>query len=180
TLPQGTQTDQQYADSFAAQHVTNVYGTNELDISCYRPEVQAPVPSSVVMGVEGYTGETPCPASGATTGEDIGLTPYPTQSGSNAGYATSTPMQVKEHAESNLRVDPTNAQHLIGVAKWFVTAEGDSNVDGFFESFDGGATWPIQGHIPGYEGWTSNTDPVGAFDGFGNFYVLLLPYQFFY
>ena len=36
------------------------------------------------------------------------------------------------------------------------------------------------GHIPGYEGWTDNTDPVGAFDGFGNYYQLHLAYQFFY
>src|SRR5262249_34852725 len=115
-----------------------------------------------------------------TTGEDIGVTPYPSQSGSNPGYATAGPMQVKEHAESNVQVDPTDSRHLIGIAKWFVSAEGDSNVNGFFESFDGGRTWPVQGHIPGYEGWTENTDPVGAFDGFGDFYVLMLPYQFFY
>jgi hypothetical protein len=179
-LPQGTQTNAQYAASFAAQHVANVFATTQKQISCFRPEVLAPAPSSMVTGVEHYTGETPCPASGATTGEDIGASPYPSQNGSNPGYATATPMQVKDHAESNLRVDPTNSRHLIGVSKWFVTAEGDSNVDGFFESFDGGKTWPVQGHIPGYEGWTSNTDPDGAFDGFGNFYVLLLPYQFFY
>lgn len=51
---------------------------------------------------------------------------------------------------------------------------------GFYESFDGGKTWPVQGHIPGYEGWTDDTDPVGAFDGFGNYYELNLAYQFFY
>jgi len=34
--------------------------------------------------------------------------------------------------------------------------------------------------VPGYEGWTDNTDPVGAFDGFGNYYEINLPYQFFY
>src|SRR5262250_2224500 len=51
---------------------------------------------------------------------------------------------------------------------------------GFFESFDGGRSWRVQGHIPGYEGWTDNTDPVGAFDGYGNYYELILPYQFFY
>jgi len=38
----------------------------------------------------------------------------------------------------------------------------------------------VQGHIPGYEGWTDNTDPVGAFDFFGNFYTLILPYEFYY
>ena len=34
--------------------------------------------------------------------------------------------------------------------------------------------------MPGYEGWTDNTDPVGAFDPWGNFYSLVLPYQFYY
>ena len=51
---------------------------------------------------------------------------------------------------------------------------------GFYESWDGGKTWPVQGHVPGYEGWTDNTDPVGAFDPWGNFYSLLLPYEFVY
>jgi len=60
-----------------------------------------------------------------------------------------------------------------------VSAEGYNHILGFYESSDGGKTWPVQGHIPGYEGWTDNTDPVGAFDGFGNYYELILPYQFF-
>ena len=34
--------------------------------------------------------------------------------------------------------------------------------------------------FPGYEGWTDNTDPVGAFDGYGSYYELILPYMFFY
>ena len=36
------------------------------------------------------------------------------------------------------------------------------------------------GPRPGYEGWTDNTDPVGAFDPWGNFYSLILPYEFVY
>jgi hypothetical protein len=89
-------------------------------------------------------------------------------------------MLVKDHSESDIRVDPLNSQHLIGQSKWFVSAEGYNHLLGFYESFDGGATWPVQGHVPGYEGWTDNTDPVGAFDRYGNFYSLVLPYQFFY
>jgi hypothetical protein len=89
-------------------------------------------------------------------------------------------MLVKNHSESDIRVDPTNPLHLIGTSKWDVSAEGYNHVLGFFESTDGGKTWPVQGHIPGYEGWTDNTDPVGAFDSFGNFYTLILPYEFFY
>src|SRR5207245_6315873 len=45
---------------------------------------------------------------------------------------------------------------------------------------DGGPRSTIERHIPSYEGCTDNTDPVGAFDGFGNFYELILPSQFFY
>jgi hypothetical protein len=89
-------------------------------------------------------------------------------------------MLVKNHSESDIRVDPMDPKHLIGSSKWAVSAEGYNHLLGFFESFDGGVTWPVQGHIPGYEGWTDNTDPVGAFDSFGNYYSLVLPYQFFY
>ena len=89
-------------------------------------------------------------------------------------------MLVKDKSESDIRVDPTNPSHLIGSSKWFVSAEGYNHLLGFYESFDGGKTWSVSGHIPGYEGWTDNTDPVGAFDGFGNFYEFILSYQFFY
>src|SRR6266480_1554428 len=156
-IPQGTQSNATYADSSTAHSVTNLDATTQ-KTSCYTPEV----PYSVSDGPnDGYSGETAC-GSASTTGEDLG--PYPTQAGSNPGYPASTPMLVKDHSESDIRVDPTNPKHLLG----------------FYESFDGGQTCPTQGHIPGYEGWTDNTDPVGAFDGFGNYYELNLGYQFFY
>ena len=168
------QTNDQFAASYATAGVHSVEATTAA-VSCYRPEV----PYAVNLGpVDGYSGESACP--GATTGEDIGRTPYPTQAGSNPGYPASTPMLVKDHSESDIRVDPTNPKHLIGTSKWIVSAEGYNHLLGFFESFDGGKTWPVQGHMPGYEGWTDNTDPVGAFDSYGNFYSLVLPYQFFY
>jgi hypothetical protein len=175
-LPQGTQTDRAYAQSFQRFGVTNVDATTQR-VSCYRPEVDA---SAFDDGPnDGYSGVSACPV--ATTGEDTGAAgPYPTQVGSNPGYPAAAPQLVKDHSESDIRVDPTNPLHLIGSSKWFVSAEGYNHLLGFYESFDGGTTWPAQGHIPGYEGWTDNTDPVGAFDGFGNFYELLLPYQFFY
>src|SRR5438034_2083 len=75
---------------------------------------------------------------------------------------------------------PNNPLHLSGQSKWFVSAQGYSHLNGFYESWNGGATWPVQGHVPGYEGWTNNTDPVGAFDPWGNFYSLLLPLVFVY
>jgi hypothetical protein len=172
-IPQGTQSDASYAASFAAAKVTNVDATSG-QVSCYRPED----PFFVSDGPnDGYTGMTACP--GATTGENTGAAPYPTQAGSNPGFPAPGPMLVKDHSESDIRVDPTNPMHLIGSVKWFASAEGYNHVLGFFESFNGGRTWST-GHIPGYEGWTDNTDPVGAFDGFGNYYEFILPYQFFY
>ena len=169
-VPQGTQPNAQYARSGA--QVTAVSATTQRT-SCYTPLV----PYATSDGPnDGYTGETVCP--GATTGEDLG--PYPTQAGANPGYPAGSPMLVKDHSESDIRVDPLNASHLIGTSKWFVSAEGYDHLLGFYESFDGGTTWPVQGHIPGYEGWTDNTDPVGSFDRYGNFYSLNLAYQFFY
>jgi hypothetical protein len=170
-VPQGTQTNAQYARS--GGRVAAVSPTTERT-SCYTPLV----PYAVSDGPnDGYTGESPC-AGASTTGEALG--PYPTQAGANSGYPAATPMLVKDHSESDIRVDPSDPAHVIGTSKWFVSAEGYNHLLGFFESFDGGATWPVQGHIPGYEGWTDNTDPVGAFDRYGNFYSLNLAYQFFY
>jgi hypothetical protein len=175
-VPQGTQTNASYTASYTAKSVTNTDATSG-QVSCYRPEV----PYFVSNGpADGYTGMSPCPARGATTGEDIGAAgPYPTQVGSNPGYPAAGPMLAKDFSESDIRVDPTNPMHLIASSKWFVSAEGYNHILGFYESFDGGKKWSI-GHIPGYEGWTDNTDPVGAFDGFGNYYEFILPYQFYY
>jgi hypothetical protein len=167
------QSDDAYAASFATAKVTNVVATTQ-KVSCYRPEV----PFLTVGQARGYTGMTAC--TGATTGEDIGTAPYPNQAGSRPGYPATGPMVVNDHSESDLRVDPTNPNHVIGSSKWFASAEGYNHLLGFYESWDGGKTWPIQGHIPGYEGFTDNTDPIGAFDGYGNYYSLVLPYQFAY
>jgi hypothetical protein len=173
-VPQGTQTDQAYSDSFAKNAVTNVFVTSQ-QVSCFRPEV----PFAVNNGPnDGYTGEVPCP--GAKTGEDIGTLPYPSQTGSRPGYPATEPKLATDHSESDIRVDPTNPNHLIGSSKWFASPEGYNHLLGFYESFDGGKTWPTMGHVPGYEGFTDNTDPVGAFDAYGNYYQALLPYQFFY
>ena len=171
-VPQGLQPDTAYAASYQTAHVTNVDATTQ-QTSCYTPEVQY---AATLAPQDGYSQENACP--GATTGEALG--PYPTQAGSNPGFGVGPADLVKDHSESDIRVDPTNPRHLIGQSKWFVSPEGYNHVLGFYESFDGGKTWPLQGHVPGYEGWTDNTDPVGAFDSFGNFYSLLLDYQFFY
>jgi hypothetical protein len=168
-IPQSTQTDTAYANT----SVPNVFATTK-KTSCYTPEVPFGVDLAPTLG---YSGESPC-GGAANTGEDLG--PYPTQAGSNPGYPAATPMLVKDHSESDIRVDPTDPLHVIGTSKWFVSPEGYNHLMGFYESFDGGQTFKIQGHIPGYEGWTDNTDPVGAFDSYGNFYFFDLGYQFFY
>jgi hypothetical protein len=168
TPPQGTQTDAAFAASYQAYSVTNVSATTQR-VSCYAPEL----PHFDALGpADGYLDGGMSPCSGATTGEDLG--PYPTQD------VVNPPMRVKDHSESDIRVDPANPNHLIGQSKWFVNGEDYNHLLGFYESFDGGQTWPVQGHVPGYEGWVDNTDPVGAFDPWGNFYSLVLPYQFYY
>jgi hypothetical protein len=174
-----TQTDAAFAASFTSAGVTNVFATTQ-KVSCYRPEVAATDPVFNDGPNDGYSGESAC-SGAATTGEDTGaVAPYPTQVGSNPGYPMSGPQLVKDHSESDIRVDPTNPMHLIGSSKWIVSPEGYNHQLGFYESFNGGASWTVQGHIPGYEGWSDDTDPVGAFDGFGNYYELNLPYQFIY
>jgi hypothetical protein len=168
-VPQGTQSDAAFAASYAQRAVTSVPATTQR-ISCYAPAVFYPgsLPPS-----QGYPDGGPSLCNGAaTTGENIG--PYPDQE------VVNQPLRAKDFSESDLHVDPTNARHLIGVVKWFVNGEGYNHLAGFFESFDGGATWPQQGHIPGYEAWTDNSDPVGAFDPWGNFYAVVFPYMFSY
>ena len=167
--PQGFQPDAAFAASAVAQGVVNVSATTQR-VSCYAPETPY---LDGLLPAAGYLdgGGSPC-SGAATTGENLG--PYPTQDVANPA------LRVKDHSESDLRIDPANPSHLIGQSKWAVNAEGYNHLLGFYESFDGGATWPVQGHVPGYEGWTDNTDPVGAFDPWGNFYSLVLPYQFYY
>ena len=167
--PQGFQSNASFSASYAQRGVTAVAATSQR-VSCYAPEVFYLASLSPSQGYPDG-GTTLCNGA-ATTGEDIG--PYPLQDVKNP------PARAKDFSESDLHVDPTNPRHLIGVSKWIVNAEGYNHLTGFFESFDGGATWPQQGHIPGYEAWTDNSDPVGAFDPWGNFYAVVFPYMFSY
>jgi hypothetical protein len=176
--PQGTQSDTAFAGSYANAHVTNVSATTQRR-SCYRPEVYYTGALAALLGYPGG-GSSPCtdtslPPSAPGIGENVG--PYATQ---DAAGASNPVLLVKDHSESDIRVDPTDPNHLIGQSKWFVNAEGYNHLLGFYESWDGGSTWNVQGHVPGYEGWTDNTDPVGAFDAWGDFYSLILPYNFYY
>jgi hypothetical protein len=166
--PPRRQSDAAFAASYAANGVVNVSATTQR-VSCYAPEV----PYATALGAaDGYPGggETPCP--GATTGSRRAASRRRT---SRIRRCSSRITRVR-HPGRPARTRP----HLIGQSKWFVSAEGYNHLNGFYESWDGGATWPVQGHVPGYEGWTDNTDPVGAFDPWGNFYSLLLPYVFVY
>lgn len=171
--PQGIQSDASFAASYAGAGVTNVSATTQRT-SCYRPEVAY---FGLLLPAAGYPGGggSTCPPVVSTTLEDPG--PYDTQDPPGAGNPI---MLVKDHSESDIRVDPNDPTHLIGQSKWFVSAEGYNHLLGFYESWDGGLTWPAQGHVPGYEGWTDNTDPVGAFDPWSNFYSLVLAYNFHY
>src|SRR5260370_26747381 len=115
---QGLQSDKGSAKSFSTHAVTNVFVTSQL-VSCYRPEVAY---SANNGPNDGYTGESPCP--GATTGEDIGGTHlYPTQVGSDPPYPAAQSMLVKDRSESDIRVDPTNPEHIIGSTKCFSIPE---------------------------------------------------------
>lgn len=173
--PQGVQSNASYAASNS--QVPNTFATTQRT-SCYRPEV--PAMQYNFGPASGYSGETRCTAEMATTGEDIGLTPYRTQRSSNPGYPDAGPMLVKDHSESMLVADPAHHGHLIGTSKWEVSPEAGLLLGGFYESYDSGRTWPFQGHIPGYEGWNTVTDPVGAFDTYGNYYQLGYPFQYTY
>src|SRR5512143_843689 len=110
--PQGTQSDAAFAASYAGSNVSNVSATSQR-LSCYAPEVAY---FDGLTSASGYLdgGGSLCNGA-ADTGEDTG--PYATQDVSNA------PMRVKDHSESDIRVDPNNSKHLIGQTKWFVNAE---------------------------------------------------------
>jgi hypothetical protein len=100
--PQTTQSYAGFGDSYAAKGVVNVSATTQ-QISCYAPEVPYLTALTEAAGYPGG-GETACP--GATTGEQT------------AGFATqdvsNQPLLVKDHSESDIRVDPADPRHLIG------------------------------------------------------------------
>ncbi|HEX2428792.1 MAG TPA: hypothetical protein VHI53_12745, partial [Gaiellaceae bacterium] len=120
---QMAQSDTAFAASYALNGVANVSATTKR-VSCYAPEVTY---FEKLSATDGYLdgGMSPC-GGAATTGEDLG--PYATQDVANA------PMRVKDHSESDIRVDPTDPDHLIGQSKWAISAEGYNHLNGFYES----------------------------------------------
>jgi hypothetical protein len=86
-----------------------------------------------------------------------------------------------DRSESDLQVDPTNPNHLVGLSKIFWSpTDYVFNLE-WYDSEDGGKSWTM-GLLPGYDTpaapWTSTTDPTLAFDSQGNLYALVLAFNF--
>src|SRR6266851_5530843 len=116
-IPQGTQTDDSFKNSFAANDVANVFATTQ-QVSCYTPEVPFTVSDAPL---DWYTGETPCNGA-ATTGEDLG--PYATQQGSNAGFPATAPVLVSNEAVS-VAVRPHGAT---SARQWITKHNGQPDI----------------------------------------------------
>ncbi len=82
-----------------------------------------------------------------------------------------------DHSESDLAVDPTNPQHIVGMSKFFFSPKDYLFRLGWYDSTNGGQTW-TSGLLPGYDDWMDTTDPTVAFDSQGNLYALVLPFNF--
>jgi hypothetical protein len=82
-----------------------------------------------------------------------------------------------DHGESDLAVDPTNPNHIVGMSKFFFSPRDYLFRLGWYDSTDGGKTW-ASGLLPGYDEWMDTTDPTIAFDSQGNLYALVLPFNF--
>jgi hypothetical protein len=82
-----------------------------------------------------------------------------------------------DKSESDLAVDPTNRNHIVGMSKAFFSPKDYLFELIWYDSTDGGRTW-TSGILPGYEDWMDTTDPVVAFDSEGNLYALVLPFNF--
>jgi hypothetical protein len=86
-----------------------------------------------------------------------------------------------DRSESDLQVDPTNPNHLVGLSKIFWSPNDYVFNLEWYDSEDSGKTWTM-GLLPGYDTpaapWTSTTDPTLAFDSQGNLYALVLAFNF--
>ncbi len=82
-----------------------------------------------------------------------------------------------DKSESDLAVDPTDPEHIVGMSKFFFSPEDYLFRLGWYDSTDGGRTW-TSGLLPGYDEWMDTTDPTVAFDSDGNLYALVLPFNF--
>ncbi len=85
--------------------------------------------------------------------------------------------RANDFSESDLAVDPTNPNHIVGMSKAFFSPKDYLFRLVWYDSTDGGRTWK-SGILPGYEAWMDTTDPTLAFDSEGNLYALVLPFNF--
>ena len=82
-----------------------------------------------------------------------------------------------DKSESDLAVDPTDPNHMVGLSKVFWSPKDYLFDLEWYDSEDGGKTWTV-GVLPGYEQWADATDPTLAFDSQGNLYTLVLAFNF--
>jgi hypothetical protein len=82
-----------------------------------------------------------------------------------------------DKSESDLAVDPTNPDHLVGLSKVFWSPRDYVFNLEWYDSEDGGRTWS-NGLLPGYDDWAATTDPTLSFDSEGNLYALVLAFNF--
>jgi hypothetical protein len=115
-------------------------------------------------------------ASSATT---AGATDRTGACVNNAGYNN-------HRSESWIAVDPTNANHLVGMSKFFFDPLFYLFHLGAYVSSDGGKSW-TNAVVPGFDcqsdpanSWTDTTDPIVAFDASGTIYSNMLPFSFTY
>ena len=85
--------------------------------------------------------------------------------------------KANDRSESDIAVDPTNPNHIVGMSKAFFSPKDYLFRLVWYDSTDGGKHWK-SGILPGYESWMDTTDPTVAFDSQGNLYALVLPFNF--
>src|SRR5713101_1016651 len=79
-------------------------------------------------------------------------------------------------SESSLAVDPRSSKHMVGASKKFTDPADYAFTLAAYVTFDGGDTWNEAQPMPLAAGWGGMTDPVVAFDGQGNAYLVALPF----
>jgi len=82
-----------------------------------------------------------------------------------------------DRSESDVAVDPTNPNHIVGLSKAFFSPNDYLFRLVWYDSTDGGQHW-TSGILPGYDAWMDTTDPTLTFDSEGNLYALVLPFNF--
>jgi hypothetical protein len=89
-------------------------------------------------------------------------------------------------SESWIAVDPTDANHLVGMSKFFFDPLFYLFHLGSYVSSDGGKSW-TNAVVPGFDcqsaptfSWVDTTDPILAFDSAGRVFSTMLPFSLTY